>query len=75
MEIYCRCPLEVAERRDVKGLYEKARRGEIKSFTGIDDPYEPPTNPEIIVDTDKETVDESLEKIWTALKLTSYLRI
>jgi adenylylsulfate kinase len=75
VEIYCRCPLEVAERRDVKGLYKKARRGEIKSFTGIDDPYEPPTNPEIIVDTDKETVDESLEKIWTALKLTSYLRI
>jgi len=67
-EVYCRCPLAVAEARDTKGLYAKARRGELLHFTGIDDPYEEPLHPEVIVDTDKQTVAESVEKICAAVK-------
>lgn len=63
IEIYVKCPLEVCETRDVKGLYKKAREGLIKNFTGIDDPYEEPENPEIVVETDKEPLEESVEKI------------
>lgn len=63
VEVYAKCPLEVLEKRDVKGLYKKARRGEISQFTGISDPYEEPENPEIIVETDKETPEESTFKI------------
>lgn len=51
IEIYCRCPLEICEHRDVKGLYQRARRGEIKEFTGISSPYEEPEKPELVVDT------------------------
>lgn len=58
-EIFCRCPLEVCEQRDPKGLYKKARAGEIKEFTGITAPYEEPESPELIIDTDKLTVKES----------------
>lgn len=54
LEIYCRCPLDVCEQRDVKGLYKKARAGEVKEFTGISSPYEAPLAPEIIIDTDDE---------------------
>ncbi len=63
IEVYVKCPLEVCERRDVKGLYKKARQGIIKNFTGIDDPYEEPLSPEITVETDKESVEESVDKI------------
>ncbi len=63
VEIYVKCPLEVCETRDPKGLYKKARQGIIKNFTGIDDPYEEPENPEIVVETDKETVEEAVAKI------------
>jgi adenylylsulfate kinase len=52
LEIYCRCPLEVCEARDVKGLYRKARAGDVNNFTGISSPYEAPSSPELIVDTD-----------------------
>ncbi len=62
-EIYVSATLEECEKRDVKGLYKMARSGEIKNFTGIDDPYEEPSSPEIIVDTVAESVDESVEKI------------
>ena len=67
-EIYVRCSLEECERRDVKGLYAKARRGEIAAFTGISDPYEEPEAPDLLIDTEKETVEESGEKIvsWVA---------
>ena len=54
---------EVCERRDTKGLYRKARLGEIKQFTGVDDPYEAPLNPEVTVSTDRETVEESAGKV------------
>ena len=67
LEVYVKCPIEELTRRDVKGLYEKALRGEITNFTGVSDPYEEPTNPEVLVETDKETVEESVQKILTAL--------
>ena len=63
VEVYINAPLSVCESRDVKGLYAKARLGEIKSFTGIDDPYEEPLNPEITCYTSKETIQESISKI------------
>jgi len=63
IEVFCNCPLEVLEARDPKGLYKKALQGKIKNFTGISDPYEPPKNAEIVCNTDRETVEESLQKI------------
>jgi adenylylsulfate kinase len=63
VEVYVNAPLEVCEARDVKGLYAKARSGQIKSFTGIDDPYEAPLTPDITCYTAAETVDESVTKI------------
>ncbi len=63
IEIYTQAPLEVCEERDVKGLYAKARSGEIKEFTGISDPYEPPENPEILIETDKQSAEESAQQI------------
>lgn len=62
-EVYVKCPLEVAEERDPKGLYKKARAGEIKGFTGIDDPYEEPTDAEIVIDTSKVSVEEAVALI------------
>lgn len=62
-EVYISTPLEECERRDVKGLYEKARNGEITQFTGIDDPYEEPENPELDIDTTNLTVDEAVQQV------------
>jgi len=73
VEVYVNTPLEVAEKRDVKGLYKKARAGEIKGFTGIDDPYEAPENPEIVIETDNESVEESTNKIIRTLELMQYI--
>jgi adenylylsulfate kinase len=63
IEVYTQAPLEVCEERDVKGLYAKARAGEIKEFTGISDPYEPPKNPELLIETDKQSPEESAQQI------------
>lgn len=63
VEVYTKCPVEVCIQRDVKGMYQKAIKGEIKEFTGVSDPYEEPLNPEIVLETDKETVDESVAKV------------
>ncbi len=63
IEVYCKCSLETCEARDVKGLYKKARAGEIKEFTGISSPYEEPEHPEVVVDTDTLTVDESVDQL------------
>ena len=68
IEIYCKASLEICEKRDVKGLYKKARAGEIKNYTGIDSPYEAPENPELMLDTDNETLNESVSKIYNFLK-------
>ncbi len=67
VEVYVRCPLDVLIQRDSKGLYKKALAGEIPNFTGVSDPYEEPLNPEVIVDTDRETVEESVAKITARL--------
>jgi adenylylsulfate kinase len=63
VEVYVDCSLEVAESRDPKGLYKKARGGKIKNFTGIDDPYEPPKNPEIHLKTDQMTLEQEINAI------------
>ena len=73
VEVYVSCPLEVLTERDVKGLYKKAIAGEIKNFTGVSDPYEPPDNPEIVVESDKETPEQSLQKILTKLEEMGYI--
>ncbi len=73
VEVYVRCPLEVLIERDIKGLYKKALAGEITNFTGVSDPYEEPLNPEVVVDTDRETVDESVAKIVATLVALGYL--
>ena len=67
VEVYAYCPLETLVERDVKGLYKKALAGEIKNFTGVSDPYEPPENAEVVFDSSKETPDESAEKVWAKL--------
>jgi adenylylsulfate kinase len=67
-EVYVNAPLEICEQRDPKGLYKKARAGEIKQFTGIDAPYEAPTNPEVIVETGKLSVRESAAHILEFLR-------
>lgn len=71
--VYVKCSLEECESRDTKGMYAKARLGEIKDFTGIDHPYEKPLNPDIIVETDKQEVEESREIVLKALDEMGYL--
>jgi adenylylsulfate kinase len=73
VEVYAEAPLEVCEERDVKGLYAKARAGEIKGFTGVDDPYEPPPRPEVTCKTDQETVEESAQKVIDKLVQLKFL--
>ena len=73
VEIYVRCPIEECIKRDVKGLYKRAISGEIPNFTGISDPYEEPLNPEITLETNIETMDESIEKILRVLKKLGYI--
>ena len=68
VEVYVKCPVEKCMERDVKGMYKKALAGEIKNFTGVSDPYEEPENPEIIVETGRETEIESLNKILNKLE-------
>jgi len=67
-EIYCRCPLEVCEGRDIKGLYKRARAGEIKDFTGISSPYEEPENPELVVDTGVLSLEDAVTKVVELLR-------
>ena len=63
IEVFVDCPVEVCETRDVKGLYAKARKGEIKQFTGVDDPYECPHKPEVHINTDQASVEEGVSRI------------
>ena len=67
-ECYIKCSVEKCEQRDVKGMYAKARRGEIKGFTGIDDPYETPQNPDLLIDTEYEPLTDSAKKVKQFLK-------
>jgi len=73
IEVFVDCSLEAAEERDPKGLYKKARAGEIKNFTGIDDPYEAPLNPEIHLHTDKMTLEEEVNIILKELEARGIL--
>jgi adenylylsulfate kinase len=73
VEVYVRCPLEVCKKRDVKGMYQKALEGKLPHFTGVDDPYEEPEHPELIIDSDKETIDESVSKVMKRLKELNYI--
>ena len=68
LEIYCRCPLEICEARDIKGLYKRARAGEIKNFTGISSPYEEPEDPELVVDTGGLSLEDSVAKVVELLR-------
>jgi len=68
VEVYVKCSLDQCEERDVKGMYKKARAGEIKNFTGIDDPYEAPPNADLVINTENQTLDESAQTIKDYLK-------
>jgi adenylylsulfate kinase len=72
-EVFVSCPLDELVKRDVKGLYEKALRGEIQNFTGVSDPYEAPEEPEVTVHTDRESVDESLGKVLAGLESRGFI--
>ena len=74
IEIYCKASLEVCENRDVKGLYKRARSGEIKNYTGIDSPYEEPENPELIIDTDNQSLEDSVSTILNFLELNEIIK-
>jgi adenylylsulfate kinase len=74
VEVYVNASLEVCEKRDVKGLYQKARAGLIKNFTGIDDPYEPPLNPIVECRTDLETIEESASKVLRVIADFGYIK-
>ncbi len=73
IEIFVNCPVEICEQRDTKGMYKKARAGEIKNFTGVSHPYEEPDNPHIELNTDKLSVDESIDKIVNYLKENNFI--
>lgn len=74
VEVYVKCPVDECEKRDVKGLFKKARAGEIKGFTGVDDPYEEPFHPEVICETEKQTAEESADKVIRKLEELGYLK-
>jgi len=74
VEVYLRCPLEVRIKRDPKGLYAKALKGEIRDLTGLDGEYEEPENPELILDTDKMSVEEEVEAVLRKVKELGYLK-
>ncbi len=73
VEVFVDVPLEVAIQRDVKGLYKKALAGELRGFTGVDDPYEPPLDPELVIQTAQETPEQSAARILSALRELRYL--
>ncbi|MBD3207347.1 adenylyl-sulfate kinase [Candidatus Bathyarchaeota archaeon] len=73
LEVYVKCPVEECIKRDVKGMYEKALRGEVTGFTGVDDPYEEPINPDLVLETHKESVEESVNKVLSLMEGNGYL--
>jgi adenylylsulfate kinase len=74
IEIYVKCSIDVCEQRDPKGLYKKARQGEIKDFTGISAPYEEPEQPELVIETDKQGIEISVQQVITHLKNQGYIQ-
>jgi adenylylsulfate kinase len=75
VEVYVRCSLEVCRTRDVKGLYKLADEGKLKNFTAVDDPYEEPEQPELVIETDQETVDTSVQRVLDKLVELGYLEV
>ncbi|MEO9058724.1 MAG: adenylyl-sulfate kinase [Ktedonobacteraceae bacterium] len=73
VEVYIKCPLSVCRERDVKGLYKLVDEGKIKNFTGVDDPYEEPEHADLVIETDKETIEESVARIFAKLEELGYL--
>ena len=73
VEVYVKCPLEVCRQRDVKGLYKLVDAGKLKNFTGVDDPYEEPEHPDVVIETDQETIEESVQHIFAKLEELGYL--
>ena len=73
VEVYVKCPLEVCIQRDIKGLYRRALAGEIPNFTGISDPYEEPLQPEVVIESDRETPEVAVERILRTLEQQGYL--
>ena len=73
-EVYMKCSIEKLSERDVKGLYKKALAGEIKNFTGVSDPYEEPLNPELVLDSGSEKVEQSLQKLLRTLEVADYIK-
>ncbi len=75
VEVYLKCPIDVCRQRDIKGLYKLADEGKIKGFTGVDDPYEEPLRPELVIETDKETIEESVNRILAKLEALGYIEV
>ncbi|WP_409299932.1 adenylyl-sulfate kinase [Peribacillus sp. SCS-155] len=73
IEVYVKCPIEECENRDPKGLYEKARQGIIKDFTGIDSPYEEPENPALVLETDRYSIEECAERLISYLTKRNFI--
>ena len=73
VEVFVKCPVEVCMQRDIKGLYKKALAGEIQNFTGVNDPYEEPLNPEVVVESDKEPAEQSAGKIMAVLEELGFI--
>jgi len=73
VEIYTRCPVNICMERDVKGMYKRALAGEIKDFTGVDDPYEEPENPDLVLETGRESIEESVQKVLDKLSELGYI--
>jgi adenylyl-sulfate kinase len=74
VEVHVDCPIDVLTSRDTKGLYRRALAGEIGNFTGISDPYEPPLDPSVVIRSDRESIEESLDKIWRELEDRGLIR-
>ena len=74
VEVFVQCSVDQCEKRDVKGLFKKARAGEIKGFTGVDDPYEEPLHPEVVCETEKESAEESAQRVTRKLEELGYLK-
>ncbi|MDQ6700819.1 MAG: adenylyl-sulfate kinase, partial [Acidobacteriota bacterium] len=68
VEVYVECPVAVLAERDVKGLYKRALAGEIPHFTGVSDPYEPPEHPDLLIRSDRESLGESIGRVWSLLE-------
>ncbi len=75
VEVYLKCPIDVCRQRDVKGLYKLADEGKIQGFTGVDDPYEEPQQPELVIETDKEMIEESVARIFAKLEELGYIKV